>query len=493
MKRVASLARSPDVWFSVLLVAIVLILYAPSLRFGLIWDDPTYYQRGFAQTSLWQILTSLMPPTEFYRPVAVLYNRFFISWTGVVNVQAAHAMQIMLHIVITLAVAPVMQAVGLRKGHARLTALGLAICPLSYQAVAWQQSQQPLMLTWVMLAILAAWQFERHRSSVFLGLSLAACGLALLSQEGAVPFVFVFFCLALRETRVTGKRFEWWPLLHLGLALLYLSVWLAMPRQGSVTGRGFQSTVLGYLLQGLVFPVSSLSTSAVMDWPQVRLIVLFAAIAILVTVGVWKWESFHAIALIWAWIAVGLAPIWAGLSWAYVELGPRLLYPASVGIAALWAAWGAWAFSSEQPKWRRGLGGLVCTVVLTVSLQQWWQFQRLYEVGTQHLARAISVLSATPHARMLFVNFPDRIELRPRPYPLGFWGLTLAPVAQNLADYALATVGRSGKDRTLSAFLIGADERQDWPYRVDMRGQDTSPEGLYQAALESDQGCCKVP
>jgi len=487
MKRVASIARPPDLWFSVLLAAVVLILYAPSLRFGLIWDDPRYYRTLVGQSSLWQILTSPQPPTyQFYRPMAVLYGRLLVSPEGIVNVTLANVLHVGMHLVVALTVAPILQALGLRAVHARLTALGFAVFPLSYQAVAWQQNQQPLMLMWALIAILAACQSCKLRSILLLTLSLAAYALALLVQEGALPFVLFFFWQALRESHVTGKRFEWWPLLHLGLALLYLSVWLAMPRQGSVTGRGFQSTVLGYLLQGLVFPVSSLSTSAVMDWPQVRLIVLFAAIAILVTVGVWKWESFHAIALIWAWIAVGLAPIWAGLSWAYVELGPRLLYPASVGIAALWAAWGAWAFSNGQPTWRRGLGGLIYMVVLIVSIWQWGQFQKLYQVGTQHLARAIAILAESPDSHTLFVNFPDRIELRPRPYPLGFWGLTLAPVAQDLADYALATVGRSGEDRTLSAFLVGADERQDWPYRVDMRGQDTSPEGLYQAALESD-------
>jgi hypothetical protein len=91
-------------------------------------------------------------------------------------------------------------------------------------------------------------------------------------------------------------------------------------------------------------------------------------------------------------------------------------------------------------------------------------------------------LEAEPKARLLFVNFPDRIEIQPRMYPLGFWGVILSPVVQNLSDYAHAHTGWGAQDRALSAFLVGADERGSWPYRVDMRGEDSPPEALFQAA-----------
>jgi hypothetical protein len=93
------------------------------------------------------------------------------------------------------------------------------------------------------------------------------------------------------------------------------------------------------------------------------------------------------------------------------------------------------------------------------------------------------LMDAAPGGRLLFVNFPDHIEIYPRLYPMGTMDLMLAPVVQNLSDYARAETGRSGEDRSLSAFLVGADERGAWPYYVDMRGEDTSPEGLVQAAL----------
>ncbi len=474
-------------WFHVLLAALVLLMYAPSVRFGLIWDDPVYYQRGLAQSSLGQILTSLQPPTyQFYRPVAVLTLRLFVSLEGLVNAPLAHAFQVAMHLIAALAALPVLRALGFGLGHARLTALCFAVFPFSFQAVAWQQNQQPLMFVWILLAALAAVQYLKRRSSGYLVLSLAAYGLALLSQEGSLLFVFVFFWLALGEGPVRLSRLAGWPLLHLGLAAAYILVWSSLPRQSSVTGQGFQLAVLVGLLQGVGFPVSHGLVGWMADWPLPGLLTLFAAVGLVLALGVYKWTSARVTALCCAWIAVGLAPIWVGLSWDYVQLGPRLLYPASLGIAGLWGGWAAWTFSSVQARWRRGLGALALVAVLLVSFEQWWQFQRLYQVGTGHLARAVQLLSAAPNSRLLFVNFPDRIELFPRPYPMGYWGIVLAPVVQNLSDYAHAEVGPSGTDRSAASFQVGADERGAWPYRVDMRGEDKGPDVLFQAALESD-------
>ena len=474
-------------WFYILLAAIVLVMYASSVRFGLIWDDPVYYQRGQAQTSLWQILTSLQPPTyQFYRPAAVLYMRLIVSPDGMVNAPLAHALQMAMHLIAALTAAPVLRALGFGLGHARLSALCFAIFPLSYQAVAWQQNQQPLMFLWILLAALAAAPYLKRKSVAFLALSLIAYALALLSQEGSLLFVFVFFWLALGDGPVNLRRLMGWPLLHLGLAVTYILIWLSMPRQSNVTGQGFQPMALAYLLQGIGFPVAHALAGWMADWPLPGGMALFAAVGLALALGVWKWTSARASALCCTWIAVGLAPIWAGLSWDYVQLGPRLLYPASLGIAGLWGGWAAWAFSVNQSRWRRGLGALTLVAVLVVSFQQWRQFQRLYQVGTGHLARAVELLSSTSEARLLFVNFPDRIELRLRPYPMGYWGIVLSPIVQNLSDYARAETGRSGVDRSASSFQVGADERGAWPYRVDMRGEDKGPGVLFQAALESD-------
>ena len=72
--------------YALFLAAVVLSLYLPAVRFGLIWDDPNYYQKVSLQSSLRQIFTSPQPPTyQFYRPFAAFYGHLFLSPTGVVN------------------------------------------------------------------------------------------------------------------------------------------------------------------------------------------------------------------------------------------------------------------------------------------------------------------------------------------------------------------------------------------------------------------------
>jgi len=471
-------------WFYLLLAAMVLVMYAPSLRFGLIWDDPRWYQQGAGQ-SPWHIFTALSS-YQFYRPLAILLNRQLVFPNGVVNAPLAHAIQIGAHLVAVLACVPVLRAFEFELWHARLTALLFAVSPLAFQAVAWQAPLQPLTMMWLLLAALTADRFVRGRCPIWLILSLLTYAAALLFQESAVPFVFVFFWLALRHRPFSSQQGWWWPLLHLGLAAAYIFVWLNVPRRGNVTGQGFQPIVLAYLLQGIVWPVSHWITGWVVEWPLVGLIGIWVVAGLFLILGVGKGGAVRTAMWNTAWIAAGLLPVWVGLAWVYVETGTRLLYPASLGIAGLWGGWAAWALSADQARWRRGLGALTLVAVLLVSFQQWRQFQRLYQVGTGHLARAVKLLSAAPDSRLLFVNFPDRIELRPRPYPMGYWGIVLSPIVQNLSDYARAETGRSGADRSASSFQVGADERGAWPYRVDMRGEDKGPGVLFQAALESD-------
>jgi hypothetical protein len=134
------------------------------------------------------------------------------------------------------------------------------------------------------------------------------------------------------------------------------------------------------------------------------------------------------------------------------------------------------------------LGIGLAAIVIAISIGQWSQFQRLYLMGTQYLDQTIVALEKSSNQNVLFINYPDRIELHPAPYPLGNWGLILAPVVQNLSDYAAAKVGIIGaSDQSFSAFQVGAAERGVWPYEVFMRGEDTPPEKLVEVATKVDR------
>jgi hypothetical protein len=184
-------------------------------------------------------------------------------------------------------------------------------------------------------------------------------------------------------------------------------------------------------------------------------------------------------------VVLGLAPSWVGLPWAYVETGARLAYPALGGVAALWGACVVGLLSNGRLP-RRALGALVLLALLAVSAEQWRAQDLVFQRGARHLADAVDAMAQRPGGKVAFVNYPDRLSQRPAPFPLGYWGLTLAPVTQDMADYALAACAVHLETRSLSSFPTGAAERAAFPYAVDMRGQNAGHEALYATARWAD-------
>ncbi len=369
--RAQSLSAKWASWgFYALVAGVVLALYGPSLRFGVIWDDPQWYQQGAGQT-VWQTFTSL-PTYQFYRPLALLLNRQLVSSNGVVNAILAHVLQIAMHLGTSLLAVSALQALGFDAWHARFSALVFAIHPFSYQAIAWQAPQQPVAMLCVLLAVLAADRFGKARKPALLVCSLIAYAGGLFFQESALPFVFLFFWLALRDGKDSpsvGQRA--WPLLHLALAVAYGLLWLCVPRRGQVIGHRFEPAVLAYLLQGVAFPLAR----GIAGWPFTSslpvLILLFGATWLLLALGLWRNRVKKTAFLSSLWIIAGLAPVCLGLSWEYVYIGSRLLYPATLGIGGLWGGWMAWACRRDKGGLARCAGAILTVLVVGISLQQW--------------------------------------------------------------------------------------------------------------------------
>jgi len=481
-------------WFSVALSGVVLALYLPSLRFGLIWDDPSWYRQGMG-LSIAEIMTSLST-FQFYRPLTVLLSHLFVSPSGVVHVRAAHLVQVMAHLAATLALLAALPTLGLRPREARLAALVFAVHPFSYQAVAWQAAHQPMALAVMLLAYLAAERYTRRREGAWLALSAVLYGAALLLQESAVPFVLLFAWLALRQWRSSRRAQNLaWPVIHLALAAAFVALWIMAPRRGGITGEGFDLTVLAYLLQGVAFPAARAIAALGLQPSDGLLMATMAAAWLGLGLATWGRDRARSGLLASALIILGLAPVWAGLSWPYVRVGSRLLYPATAGIAALWGRWLAWGWPEGAPVGsaakrhmgaRRAIGLSAAATVIALSLGQWARFQRLYAVSAAHQAEAVAAMTRYDGGRLMFVNYPDRLELAPPLYPLGYWGLTLAPADQPLSGFALATTGRAAEAPSFSAFFVGATERKAWPYRVDMRGEGRWTRDLFAEARACD-------
>ncbi len=254
-----------------LLGALTLVIYAPSLGYGLIWDDPRWYGQAAGKT-LTQLFFGL-ETYQFYRPLSLLLNQQFITADGRVMAGAAHAAQLAAHLAAVLLLAPALRALGLRGWHARLSALAFALYPAAFQAVAWQAPQGPWVLALVLGAVVSAGRFAAEGRARWLLATMGAYAAALLFQESALPLSVVVIWPAWRAQwpisgawRI-GVRAVVKTLRHArsaglltGAVLMivgaYLAIWLSVPRDPNVTGEGRDLRVLAYSLQVSVWPIA---------------------------------------------------------------------------------------------------------------------------------------------------------------------------------------------------------------------------------------------
>jgi hypothetical protein len=87
---------------------------------------------------------------------------------------------------------------------------------------------------------------------------------------------------------------------------------------------------------------------------------------------------------------------------------------------------------------------------------------------------------------LLFINFPDRYTPKRPVYPLGYWGMTLAPVSVDLGAFPALTTARYPRTLSRSMPWIDAQARDAGPYQIDLRGTVTPSDQLYQLARQMD-------
>jgi hypothetical protein len=90
--------------------------------------------------------------------------------------------------------------------------------------------------------------------------------------------------------------------------------------------------------------------------------------------------------------------------------------------------------------------------------------------------------------RQLYINVPDRFAYREPLYPLGYWGMLLAPVSQELGEFVHFATGVQVEARSLSNFELSKSAVDASPYQVNTRGENTyASEQLYENLLWADR------
>ncbi len=187
---------------------------------------------------------------------------------------------------------------------------------------------------------------------------------------------------------------------------------------------------------------------------------------------------------------LGLAPSIVGLRYSYVKLSPRLFYSAAPGTALLWVCslTGELNYVSINKLfsrlWRAG-GRLALGLIGVQSILLLNGFRQTYAVGIRHMEQLINVAQSSDD-NLLFVNFPDRYVPKHPPYPLGYWGVTLAQIAMDLGAFPAITTGIHPHTISLQMPALDMVMRESGPYQTDMRGEVTTAGQLYRLAHQAD-------
>mgnify|MGYP000027827760 CR=1 FL=1 len=129
---------------ALLLLLLTLAIYAHTLGFGFMWDDPEWYGRVVDKSIV--ELVRPMPDYHFYRPLLVLYNRLFLGADKTLAASLLHAGQTGWHILNVAIAYALSRRLGLSGWAAMAVAALTAWHPFSYQAVAWAAPAQPMSM-----------------------------------------------------------------------------------------------------------------------------------------------------------------------------------------------------------------------------------------------------------------------------------------------------------------------------------------------------------
>lgn len=232
-----------------LVLGLSLLCYAQVWRFNFVYDDD--YQivnnpkiqswshvRGYFTSHLWANAAGFDRPTNYYRPLFLLWLRLNYALFGL-NAACWHASSLVLHLLtVWLAYLAALRLLALAgwdesppRATAAVAALIFALHPAHVEPVAWLSAASELLLTiFFLLAFVAYAESRSSGKPLGIAVSLASFALALLAKETAIMFVpLVLGCeLARREQkgsllRRLGRGLAS-CLLWAGVAVVYLLV-----------------------------------------------------------------------------------------------------------------------------------------------------------------------------------------------------------------------------------------------------------------------------
>jgi hypothetical protein len=425
-------------WCSLL----TLLAYGPALTLPFFFDDFVHlpFVDGHTFGAIWQTAGDL----AYYRPLN------FALWKGLHELVGRHdpflyhALNLLLHLVNGLLVGALAACLWPEEQspygspRAYLASTLFLLYPMSYQAVPWVGSLSHLLVTFFILAGVAAyWQLRQTGNFWYGALSLLAGLLALFTHENGVLLAPLLLLVEVSDPGVTLTRWRQWarPLLWLLPVIAWFPIWRFAPKAaGDLSLNGAEALLQNsaYFGQGIAYPLTwiggRLARSTEVN--DLLLALLLSGIALAVAAAVqWSGGAGRRSLLPWLWCGVAVTPAILFLSFDYVINGPRLLMLAAVGAAWLWADVVLRALRGGR---RRIVSAVVVALTLVVVVQNLlfiWERLELHRLLGTAVVQAVAVTGAANEAgnEAVIINFPSWAAPSQATFAIGHEGALFWP------------------------------------------------------------------
>jgi hypothetical protein len=413
----------PRMWVLTLIsVVTTLVLYGRSLTLPLYMDDVIYgrYASGISLPELFYRL-DIVP---YYRPMSLLPWKVLELVTGSYNVPMMHGFNLIVYILNGLLLGWLVQSVTRQSRFSIVTMMLYLTFPFSYQTVPWAAALGHLMAgTGTLLALIGLRFAQQGRGVLSQGLLFGGTLLAVFSHENGivVPLIVALLWIVIRQTGqlVSPLRMARWLLPALGMALIYVIIWLNLPKDGGGVGLNWGDVALNalYFTQGLTFPFAWVFRPLGDHVGAIVPALIFAAlIGVVLRVSLWRREILLGL----LWYSVGVIVPILFLTHAYVIDGPRLMTFGSAGAALVWSGViGTLWEGGRQRHWLAHAAALLLILGSSIFVAQRMQlhdrlaavYERVWQDGRAQQDR-------------VYINLPAWVAYQERTFPMGSEGIT---------------------------------------------------------------------
>ncbi|MFZ0547231.1 MAG: hypothetical protein WAM60_17420 [Candidatus Promineifilaceae bacterium] len=475
---------------------LTIYLYANTLNLPFYEDDFGHIRwlSGFT-SPLEPFITAVGVPA--YRPLGemflkiwyILLGRHDATWLRFLNI-SMHS----LNVALVAAIAFRLDRSVRRYWTAGLSAVLFAALPYTYQAVPWiNVFFYPVNNLLQLFMLLTYWEGRKRGKVGLIILALFFCFLSPFEIEYGLVNGGLLFAIEAAFWLQKRQKTIWMggPLLGLGLNLIFLAIWLVVPKSAYEFGpptleRLYQISY--YLLQGLTYPAAPLSLplmnlTGISDLAAVALVSIpVLIIAVIILARRRQWALLVASLLIFLCLQL---PGWLTLTFNYYVNGPRLFYPSGPAMVWLWA--GVFVGLAGMIGRYRWLRTAVVVLIVLVVLGQNIHFVQVlldhYQIVGDTVPQLGEIAREIPVDRpLLVVNMPSWVTPPQRFYALGNNGVQYIPFFISIDDTIYA---ENDSDHPVSAVQFH-NVRTQQPYFYGMLGPTLEWEGLYEAATTAD-------